>query len=191
MSERVSWIAILIEDDRVGNLRKESLGNRDVRLWRVPGCLRWGSDDLGSKGSQCGHLKLKLLWRQKNKMRSKCATFSADIFSGRTITQRYPLTAAARASPMPVFPDVGSMIVSPCNSNQSPSKSFVDISCRVTGLSWPAFSASSTIRRAILSFTEPPALKNSHFATETMNRKLCHGIQLCFNLHISHLSPAD
>ena len=42
-------------------------------------------------------------------------TFSEDIFSGRTMTQRYPLTAAARASPIPVFPDVGSMIVSPCN----------------------------------------------------------------------------
>ena len=65
----------------------------------------------------------------KNEMSSKCATFSADIFSGRTITQRYPLTAAARASPMPVFPDVGSMIVSPCNINQSPSKSVVDMSC--------------------------------------------------------------
>ena len=40
------------------------------------------------------------------------------------------------------------------------------IVAQITGLSWPAFSASSTIRRAILSFTDPPALKNSHFATE-------------------------
>ena len=31
---------------------------------------------------------------------------------------------------------------------------------------WPHFSASSTILRAILSLTEPPALKNSHLATE-------------------------
>ena len=67
MSERVSRVAILIEDDRVGDLGKESLGNRDVRLWRVPGSLCWGSDDLSSKGSQCGHLKLRLLWRQKTK----------------------------------------------------------------------------------------------------------------------------
>ena len=133
---------------------------------------------------------IEVTMEAKNKMSSKCATFSADIFLGRTITQRYPLTAAAKASPMPVFPDVGSMIVSPYNINQSQSKSFVDMSCLVTGLSWPAFSASSTMRRAILSFTEPPALKNSHFATETTNRKLLHGIQ-CFNLHISHLSPAD
>ena len=59
----------------------------------------------------------------------------------------YPLTAAARAIPIPVLPEVGSMMVSP--------------SFKV-----PSFSASSTILRAILSFTEPPALKNSHFATE-------------------------
>ena len=50
---------------------------------------------------------------------------------------------------MPVLPEVGSMMVSP-------------------GLSWPFFSASSTILRAILSLTEPPALKNSHFATEML-----------------------
>merc|ERR1719346_522877 len=64
MSKWVSRIAILIENDRVGDLRKESLGNRDVRLRRVPGCLCWGSDDLGSKGSQCGHLLSRHLLRQ-------------------------------------------------------------------------------------------------------------------------------
>lgn len=47
---------------------------------------------------------------------------------------------------LPVFPDVGSIIVSP-------------------GLSLPSFSACSTIRKPILSFTDPPALKYSHFAT--------------------------
>ena len=47
---------------------------------------------------------------------------------------------------LPVFPDVGSIMVSPSFSN-------------------PLFSASSIIRRATLSFTDPPALKNSHFAT--------------------------
>ena len=47
---------------------------------------------------------------------------------------------------VPVFPDVGSIMVSP-------------------GFSNPLFSASSTMRRATLSFTDPPALKNSHFAT--------------------------
>ena len=48
-----------------------------------------------------------------------------------------------------MFPDVGSMMVSP-------------------GLSSPCFSASSTILSPILSFTLPPALKNSHFATEIL-----------------------
>jgi len=47
----------------------------------------------------------------------------------------------------PVFPDVGSMIVMP-------------------GDNFPSLSASSTILNPILSFTLPPALKNSHFATK-------------------------
>lgn len=46
----------------------------------------------------------------------------------------------------PVFPDVGSMMVSP-------------------GFRIPACSASSIMRRLIRSFTLPPALKNSHLAT--------------------------
>ena len=45
-----------------------------------------------------------------------------------------------------MFPEVGSMMVSP-------------------GFSLPAFSASSIILRAMRSFTEPPALKNSHLPT--------------------------
>ena len=53
---------------------------------------------------------------------------------------------------IPVFPEVGSMIVSP-------------------GFSVPARSASSTILKAILSLTLPPALKNSHFATK-MNKHI-------------------
>ena len=47
---------------------------------------------------------------------------------------------------VPVFPEEGSMIVSP-------------------GFRIPALSASSTIRTAILSFKLPPALKKSHLAT--------------------------
>lgn len=49
---------------------------------------------------------------------------------------------------LPVFPEVGSMIVSP-------------------GLRRPDLSASSTILKLILSLTLPPALKNSHLATES------------------------
>lgn len=48
---------------------------------------------------------------------------------------------------VPVLPEVGSMMVSP-------------------GFSTPALSASSTIRRAMRSFTLPPALRNSHLATK-------------------------
>lgn len=52
---------------------------------------------------------------------------------------------------VPVFPDVGSMMVSP-------------------GFSVPERSASSTMRRLIRSFTLPPALKNSHLATGSQGR---------------------
>ena len=52
---------------------------------------------------------------------------------------------------LPVFPEVGSIMVSP-------------------GFKRPAFSASSTILLAILSFTLPPALKYSHLATR--NREI-------------------
>jgi len=47
--------------------------------------------------------------------------------------------------PMPVLPLVGSIRVSP-------------------GLMRPDFSASSTMRRPMRSFTEPPAFMNSHLA---------------------------
>ena len=57
-----------------------------------------------------------------------------------------PHTLLGSLHPLPVFPDVGSMIVSP-------------------GFKIPAFSASSTILRLMRSFTLPPALKYSHFAT--------------------------
>jgi hypothetical protein len=36
----------------------------------------------------------------------KTLAFSADIFSGIVIVISYPLTALARASPIPVFPEV-------------------------------------------------------------------------------------
>lgn len=80
---------------------------------------------------------------------------------------------------LPVFPEVGSMMVSP-------------------GLRMPALSASSTMRRLILSLTLPPALKNSHFATTNThtNSKIWikHRVTLqpvilaCYS-HSSHLSP--
>ena len=57
----------------------------------------------------------------------------------------YPFTIAAKANPIPVFPDVPSTIVPP-------------------GFSLPSFSASSTILIAIRSFTEFPGLKYSTLA---------------------------
>ena len=48
---------------------------------------------------------------------------------------------------IPVFPDVGS------------------INVETPGAIFPSRSASSTILNPILSLTDPPELKNSHFAT--------------------------
>src|SRR5881296_1377683 len=71
--------------------------------------------------------------------------FSWDILSGMVKMQRYPFTAAARASPTPVLPDVASTI-------------------RPPGLRRPSRSAASIIAKPIRSFTEPPGLKNSALA---------------------------
>lgn len=72
----------------------------------------------------------------------------------RSVCTGQGLSASAQhqlAPPSPVFPEVGSMIVSP-------------------GFKVPARSASSIIRRLMRSFTLPPALKNSHLATESQTR---------------------
>ena len=57
----------------------------------------------------------------------------------------YPLAAATDASPMPVLPEVGSIIT-------------------VSAFNFPDFSASSIIALAILSLTEPAGLNSSNFA---------------------------
>ena len=64
--------------------------------------------------------------------------------------QRYPFTAAAKAIPCPVLPDVGSISVSP-------------------GFILPDFSASSTIRQPMRSLTDPPGLKYSHFTKRSQS----------------------
>jgi len=43
----------------------------------------------------------------------RTSVFSVDIFSGRVIMHLYPFTAAAKAIPIPVFPEVASIRVSP------------------------------------------------------------------------------
>ncbi len=58
----------------------------------------------------------------------------------------YPFTAAVIDRPIPVFPDVGSIKISP-------------------GFNFPSRSPSRIILRPILSFTEPPGFRYSHLAT--------------------------
>ena len=67
------------------------------------------------------------------------------MVSGITMMMRYPRAAATDARPIPVFPEVGSMITEP-------------------GFNWPLFSAASIIAFAIRSFAEPAGLKYSSFA---------------------------
>ena len=60
--------------------------------------------------------------------------------------RRYPLAAATLAKPIPVFPEVGSMIT-------------------VSGFKMPFASASSSIALATRSFTDPAGLKYSSLAS--------------------------
>ena len=73
---------------------------------------------------------------------------STLIVSGKVRIALYPFAAATLAMPIPVFPEVGSIIVAP-------------------GLSTPLFSASSIILSAILSFTLPAGFKYSSLARIT------------------------
>ncbi len=74
------------------------------------------------------------------------SAFSFDCLSVVVKMHRYPFTTAAMASPIPVLPDVPSMIVPP-------------------GLSAPLLSASSIIRTAMRSLIELPGLVVSIFAS--------------------------
>ena len=71
-------------------------------------------------------------------------TFSCDILSGIVKMQRYPLRAAAIASPTPVLPLVASTMVPP-------------------GFNVPARSWDSIMGIPTRSFTLPPGLKKSAF----------------------------
>src|SRR5688572_3010184 len=68
------------------------------------------------------------------------------MLAGIVRMHRYPLAAHTIASPIPVFPDVGSMTTPPA---PAPSR--------------PRASAPSTIARQIRSFSEPPGLYCSAF----------------------------
>ena len=71
---------------------------------------------------------------------------STLIVSGMVRMILYPLDAAMAARPIPVFPEVGSIIVDPF-------------------FNAPVFSASSIIALAIRSFTLPAGLKYSSFSS--------------------------
>ena len=71
---------------------------------------------------------------------------STDIVSGIVTIILYPLAADKAARPIPVFPEVGSIIVPPF-------------------LRRPLLSASCIMKRAILSLAEPAGLKYSSFAS--------------------------
>ena len=82
------------------------------------------------------------------------------MVSGRTMIRRYPFAAAIAARPIPVFPDVGSIMVEP-------------------GFNFPSFSACSIISFAIRSLTDPAGLKYSSFARSLASRP--NFFSMCLN----------
>ncbi|MPM57439.1 hypothetical protein SDC9_104261 [bioreactor metagenome] len=78
---------------------------------------------------------------------------STLMVSGIVKISLYPFAADAKASPIPVLPLVGSMIVTP-------------------GFKIPLASASSIMAKAIRSFTQPTGLKLSSFTTNLAFRPL-------------------
>ncbi len=75
----------------------------------------------------------------------RMSDFSADDLSDTPTITRYPRCRPTMVSPMPVFPEVASMIVPP-------------------GFSSPSRSAASTMESAARSLTLPPMLRNSALA---------------------------
>ena len=94
--------------------------------------------------------------------------FSLDCLSEITQIILYPLIIAASASPIPVLPEVPSIIVPP-------------------GLRIPAASASSTICKAMRSFTELPGLKVSYFASTRQGRSFTSAF--IFTIGVSPMVP--
>ena len=88
---------------------------------------------------------------------------SSDMLSGMVTVILYPRAAAVNASPIPVFPLVGSTII-------------------VFGVSFPAFSAASIIATPMRSFTDHSGLKFSSFpmtvafASPTTRRSRMQGV---------------
>ena len=93
------------------------------------------------------------------------------IVSGSTMMILYPFAAAIAASPIPVFPDVGSMIVEPSFKR-------------------PFSSASSIISFAILSLTLPDGLKYSSFARIFASRLNAFSICVSSTSGVFPISPS-
>lgn len=182
VSQGVACIAILVKDVRVGDLVLQTPGRTYMRLWWIKSCSCGCADNFCPESLQDMHLGHRRGWDFNTFLtlkRRNRATYllhahllrhhndamvafycsyegeantctKSKIYLNDLFPSLYSYNTAVSSfaqTDVPVFPEVGSMMVSP-------------------GLRTPALSASSTMRRAILSFTLPPALKNSHLATK-------------------------
>ena len=96
---------------------------------------------------------------------------STLIVSGMVRMALYPLAAAMDARPIPVFPDVGSMMTEP-------------------SLRKPFSSASSIIALAILSFTLPAGLKYSSLTSTVASRPSSFSIFVTSTSGVFPISPS-
>ena len=96
---------------------------------------------------------------------------STLMVSGMVRITRYPLTAAIAASPIPVFPEVGSMITEPSFRR-------------------PFFSASSIIAFATLSLTLPAGFRYSSFTRTAAGRESSFSILDISTRGVFPISPS-
>src|SRR5690606_12857573 len=130
----IAQVIILIHVPRVWNFGRQTFRNRIIRTWINWFHIGWTNHHFSTNGTQNVH-------------------FSLDCLSDITKIHLYPFTMAANAKPIPVLPDVPSMIVPP-------------------GCKRPSASASSIILRAIRSLVELPGLKVSYLANTKHGKSL-------------------
>lgn len=66
VSDGVVGVGVLVEDNRVGDLGVQALGNSNVGLGGIPGSLGGGADNLSTKGLEDVNLLLGHLLGQSN-----------------------------------------------------------------------------------------------------------------------------
>lgn len=66
MGDGVVGVGVLVEDDRVGDLGVQALGNSNMGLGGIPGSFGGGADNLGTKGLEDINLLLGHLLGQSN-----------------------------------------------------------------------------------------------------------------------------